>query len=629
MRRSLNALSLFLALSATTAAFAKEVYFPIAGSATNIGSFKTDVRVFNPSSTKDITIQAFLLAAGLRDNSNVTARTINVPKRQMVALNDVVTALGGTDLNAIRLTSPDDFVATERVFAVQTPNGTCNIAGTFGQDIPPLEVSAAKKNGVLLHLKMTGGNCTQAGTMSFRTNLGVVNPNTVAASVTFRLYDKNNVLVSTGNAITIPPMGVIAPTNLASGLFFHPGGFDLTDAWVSFTSTQPLLSYASLVDNCSNDPTFIGMAEDAVTGSASTKELYFPTTASTTDVRLFNPSATKDITVQAYVLPSGNINNSGVAPRSITVPKRQMVVINDAIDTFGGSGINSLRLTSADDFIATERVYSQRTPGTACNLAGTIGHDVTALRPSSAKKQGVLLQLKATTGVGPTPGPCFGGVPNFRTDIGLVNPNGTAAKTTFRLYDKNNALVATGEEITVPPMGVIAPTSLTTAFFVPPNTDLSDAWVSYTSDQPLLAYASVIDTCTTDPTYIPMAEDTGASTPAPSAKSFTVTLVDFAIQWTPTPAGSVVRGDVITVTITGGNSKHGFELQDPDGQRLISLATVNAGQSIVREITISKDGTYNYFCTQPACDTGSGRHADMFGQFVVGQDGEPPRGPGY
>lgn len=626
MRRSLNALSLVLGLFALPVS-AKEVYLPIAGSSTNIGSFKTDVRLFNPSSSKDITIDAYLLPAGNRDNTSVTARTITVTKRQMKVLNDVVAELGGSELSAIRLVSADDFVATERVYTVDPPAGTCSTGGSMGQDVPPIELTAAKKNGVLLQLKVTGGSCTQAGAMSFRTNLGVVNPNTVAAKVTFRLYDKENALAAVGPEMTIAPRGVIAPTNLVSGRFFHTPGVDLTDAWVSFTSDQPLFAYASLVDNCSNDPTYIAMAEDGVSSATITREFFFPTAAATTDLRLFNPSSTKDIAVQVYVLPVGNQNNSGITPRTVNVPRRQMIAVNDAVATFGGGGQNSLRITSPDDFVATERVYTMRTPTASCNLAGTIGQGVAAMRPSSAKKQGVLLQLRSTGVPGPTPG--CPGAQQFRSDIGVVNPNAAPAKVTFKLYNDSNSLLATGSELTIPPLGVIGPTNIMNGFFFTSGaTSLSDGWVSYSSDQPLLAYASLVDTCSSDPTFIPSAEDTGTGTPTtPTTKAFTVTVRDFAIEWSPTP-DTIATGDQLTVTISCTSGSHGFALQDPNGQQVVQLASISSGQSVTRSITIAQEGVYNYFCTNPSCDLGKGGHNDMFGQFTVGV-GEGPTGPRY
>ena len=618
MRRSITALSLFLLCASLVSA--KDVLFPIAGSSNNVTSYRTDVRLFNPSTSKDITIQAYLLPVGNRDNSGVTPHTVSVSKRQMVSLNDVVTALGGADLNAIRLTSSDDFVATERVYAQQSPNGSCNIAGTVGQDVTAFDPAvAAKKQGVLLQLKTTTGDCGQNGVASFRTNIGVVNPNTATASVTFRLFDRNNNLVSTGSAITVPPMGVISPTNMASGLFFSPGAADLGDSWVSFTSDQALLVYASLIDNCTADATFIPLAEDAV--STGSKDIYFPTAGpSKTDVRLFNPSSSKDITVQAFILPVGNHDNSSAASHPITVPKRQMVVLNDAVTTLGGTDLNALRLTSTDTFVANERVYSQQVTSGACNIAGTLGEDVAALDPSSAKKQGVMLQLKTSSGN------CSQGSASFHSNIGVVNPNTTAANVTFRLYDKNNALISSGSAIALPPMAVIAPTNIGGGFFFTPGAaDLSDAWVSYTSDQPIFTFASLVDTCTTDPMFIPMSEDTGGSASTSTLKAFSVTTHNFAIDWSPVlTTGSIAPGDQVTLTISGRDQTHGFELDDPEGVPLIVLTGVPPGQVFTRTITFTKEGTYNYYCIVPTCGLGIPGHSNMFGQFVVGKPSDDP-----
>ena len=98
-----------------TGAFAKDVYLAIGGS---VGSFRTDTRIFNPSSTKDIQIQAFLLPTGNSDNTGVQAKTITIPKRAMLENDDVVSSLfGTTGLGGIRLSSSDDFVATQRVYS--------------------------------------------------------------------------------------------------------------------------------------------------------------------------------------------------------------------------------------------------------------------------------------------------------------------------------------------------------------------------------------------------------------------------------------------------------------------------------------------------------------------------------
>lgn len=243
---------LFLVCSVIFAsnAFSKDVYLVVAGS---VGVFRTDLRIVNPSTTKDISLQAYLLPAGLVDNTPVQAKTILVKQRSMAIYNDVVSSLfNANGLAAIRLTSADDFIATQRIYAVAAD-------GTLGQFVPALEVSAAKTKAIVTQLK-SNGTTGQKGT--FRTNLGVVNPNSAPAHVTWKLYDKDNNIVATGSPLTVPGFGVLGPTAINQGIFFNVGNADLTDAWVSYSSDQPVFGWGSVVDNGTTDQIFVPPFED-------------------------------------------------------------------------------------------------------------------------------------------------------------------------------------------------------------------------------------------------------------------------------------------------------------------------------------------------------------------------------
>src|SRR5256885_2211204 len=147
-------LLLFTLFAFATPLFAKEVFLSIAGT---VGNFHTDARIFNPSSTKDIVVKAYFLPVGLGNNSGAASVDVNVPKRSMKVLDDVVTAVfSATGIGGIRLTSDDDFVATSRIYAVTS-------GGTLGQFVQGLEASSAKKNGVLIQIKSS---------TAFRTNIG-------------------------------------------------------------------------------------------------------------------------------------------------------------------------------------------------------------------------------------------------------------------------------------------------------------------------------------------------------------------------------------------------------------------------------------------------------------------------
>jgi hypothetical protein len=212
-----------------------------------------------------------------------------------------------------------------------------------------------------------------------------------------------------------------------------------------------------------------------------------------------------------------------------------------------------------------------------------------------------------------------------------VNPNATAANVTWRLYDKTNALVGSPYVMPMPPYAVVSPSGLTGyASGGAAGADLSDAWLSYTSDQPIVAYGSVIDNGTQDPTYIPASEDTGVAVTTPSGKVFVVTerggsSSSSAIDIAPAiPDGSLKPGDTVTLQISARDSSHGFRLMDPNGTMVLDLVLSPGGPVTERTITLSVEGTYSYYCTVSTCSPG---HLNMQGTFVVGKASPAP--PGY
>jgi hypothetical protein len=160
---------ILVTLVLTTPLLAKDVYLSVTGKA---NGFFTDARVFNPSFDKDITIQARYLPAGNGNNSGVQPVQLTIPKRTMKVYDDAVVSMfgGGPALGAIRLTSDDDFVASQRIYRDAR---TAPQAGTLGQFVPGLEISAAKTKGVLLQLKAGA-----ASLGNFRTNWGGANRTT-------------------------------------------------------------------------------------------------------------------------------------------------------------------------------------------------------------------------------------------------------------------------------------------------------------------------------------------------------------------------------------------------------------------------------------------------------------------
>jgi heme/copper-type cytochrome/quinol oxidase subunit 2 len=70
---------------------------------------------------------------------------------------------------------------------------------------------------------------------------------------------------------------------------------------------------------------------------------------------------------------------------------------------------------------------------------------------------------------------------------------------------------------------------------------------------------------------------------------------------------------------------HGFELLDPTGKDVIPFhGATTAGTTYEETFTVTKTGTYSYFCTNSLC----GAHDGMFGTFNIGEGSDVPK-PGY
>jgi plastocyanin len=198
---------------------------------------------------------------------------------------------------------------------------------------------------------------------------------------------------------------------------------------------------------------------------------------------------------------------------------------------------------------------------------------------------------------------------------------------TWRVYDKNNSQVGSPHAMTLQPYGVVAPGGLAGYADGGAGADLSDAWLSYTSDQPIVAYGSVIDNGTTDPTYIPAAEDTGVtSVTTPAGKIISVTTrsqPSSAIDISPAIIpGSISPGDTVTFRVSGRDDTHGFRIVDPDGATiLLDLVVTPGAPATDHTIQLVTQGTYLYYCTITTCSAG---HANMQGTFVVGKASDPP-----
>lgn len=257
MKKALFCLALTLLAASASA---KNLYIPIAGVAPGANGtlFRTDVRIFNPSTTETISISIHFLPTGI-DGSGIPGRIAYVPPRQMVVLNNIVgdfMQVAPPAIGALRLDSDTaysySFSADSRTYT-DSPNAAA--PGTYGQFVPALDPKNAAKKTVVMHVSSSSDL-----NRGFRTNAGIFNPTSYGptATITPSLYRANGTLIATGPAFTVPALSVTQKSLPA--LFGQVPDFE--DGYILFDSDQPVFTYASVVDNRSSDQTFYLGSED-------------------------------------------------------------------------------------------------------------------------------------------------------------------------------------------------------------------------------------------------------------------------------------------------------------------------------------------------------------------------------
>jgi len=227
---------------------AKEVDVPVTG---QVGTFVTDVRVFNPSFTTALNALVEYFAAGTTANTNATNTiNINVPPRGTGVMNSVNGSSllnSGTGIGAVRVTSVNEMNVTSKIFSDQRSGGK----GTFGQFLPGIPRANALRRGVLTQL---------ANNADFRTNVGFFNPNNTAVTVRLELRDENSNVVAT----SVQNFQALSFQQNSIGTYFP--GVDLSNKanlTLSFDAGAPIDVYAAVNDNVSTDSFVVTAQEDS------------------------------------------------------------------------------------------------------------------------------------------------------------------------------------------------------------------------------------------------------------------------------------------------------------------------------------------------------------------------------
>lgn len=240
------------------------------------------------------------------------------------------------------------------------------------------------------------------------------------------------------------------------------------------------------------------------------------------DVRVFNPTdAPVVFTPVFYRSDGGGTVLEAVPAPAVTVPPRQQLAYDNVLRGLFGQAIGvfgPIRLQSSGTLVVSSSVNNVN----ACGNASTSGQWLPGIDPSVALTAGTLVQLAASAD------PATG----HRSNLDFMNPGGNAANVTATIRRGDGTPLATAT-LTVGPNGLLQKAIDDGATFpgVAGTTD-ANLWMEFTSDAPVLVFASVIDNGSGDPFAIVMTGEPAAVVGAPAAA--------YTVSAGPTP-GQPVR----------------------------------------------------------------------------------------
>jgi len=203
-------------------------------------NWKSDLRLFNPFAAQSVTLT--LVTGG----GTFTA-TVLMAASRLVAENDVITALfpgvTGDTSGSLQIQSDHGIMATSRTYNDQ------GAAGTYGQFIPLHSAPGLAVSGETWQVLQLAANT------DFRCNIGFSDYGGGGAQIQVKIYDFNHSILGF-KTYSVPPSGNVQISSIFQDMGIA-GDQDSAMADIKVLSGGPVYSYASVVDNRSNDAIFI------------------------------------------------------------------------------------------------------------------------------------------------------------------------------------------------------------------------------------------------------------------------------------------------------------------------------------------------------------------------------------
>jgi len=411
---------------------------------------------------------------------------------------DIWNTYAGEGFGSINVcvSNPDAAGVTSRIY-------TTNVLGTIGQGfvgiagMTPEKLIATGERVRLGFLKQTG---TKSQVVGFRTNVGFMNAGGATITVNADFYGALGGWLGT-RSVDLAPYSATQWNDAYN--FLDTVNNDLELGWMevwSNTEDAMFLTYASVIDNKSNDPSTIWpfdttqmVGGDALectpvwVAAAASFPNNDPVWAS--DLNLTNLGADA-LTYNFQFLPRGADNGEVEMSESFTLAGNQAIAYSDIWNSMTGdqgSGAINVCVDNADNAGITSRIYS-----IASN--GTYGQTFVGMRGSAP--------AKVATGEKVRLGYLFEN-DDFRTNIGFMNAGANAITVMVEFFDMDGTSLGT-KGVNVAPY---SNTQWNKAYTLDPinasgiTAGFADVWTD-TADANFLTYASIVDNGTGDPSTI-------------------------------------------------------------------------------------------------------------------------------
>ena len=312
-----------------------------------------------------------------------------------------------------------------------------------------------------------------------------------------------------------------------------------------------------------------------------------------TDVRIYNPTGHPVLVTPVFYRqanPAAGIDAATVTEGNFTVPARGQVAFDNIIGVLFNQPHGSfgpVRLQAPSPLVVSSGTNNYN----GCGNGSVSGQWIPGLDVSLAAQAGSLVQLGTSTNL----------LAGYRSNVVFVNPSDQLTASIVATLRRGDGSFVSLALLKLDPYGFKQINNFLTDYEPAVSTTDTNLWLEFVSDNPVFAYASVINNASGDPFAV-------LAVPPPAAAAFA------AIDYQPSKPAA---GEAVLFGAVPTNSPLSLSWTWGDG------SPVETGPELSRPHTYAAPGTYRVILTVTNDSGGS----TVATNVVVTKSGPPP--PGY